>query len=265
MVNRTRPRSTIVICSCGCECTAVTTCGAKRSRQTIRRSPQIIWRSMPSRDALDGNRRPVAVLERDERFGSLIVCSVRPVSRPEPLRREFRLDVDDAVLTIVVLAVRRHHPEEVDGAARRRDVRVVALRHQHDVAFAHDGGDLGLARVGVDQLHAERRRRHVDVEVGLFEHRGVLVRRPRRPVARLAEGDAGHDAAGLDVLADQHVQLALARSARRPRSAAPDPCCTSAKRTNCTGCARVDRRGDLGEVAAVGARRSPRSTLSRGT
>ena len=47
-VKRTRPRSTIVICSCGCECTAVTTCGAKRSRHTIRRSPQIIWRSMPS-------------------------------------------------------------------------------------------------------------------------------------------------------------------------------------------------------------------------
>ena len=37
----------------------------------------------------------------------------------------------------------------------------------------------------------------------------MLVRRPRRPVARLAERDAGHDAARLDVLADQHVEVAL--------------------------------------------------------
>src|SRR5687768_5470812 len=39
----------------------------------------------------------------------------------------------------------------------------------------------------------------------------MFVRRPGRPVSRLAERDAGENAAGLDVLADQDVQVAPGR------------------------------------------------------
>src|SRR5688572_2019689 len=45
---RTRPRTTMDICSCGCECSGVTSNGAKRKRQIIRPSPTTICRSMPS-------------------------------------------------------------------------------------------------------------------------------------------------------------------------------------------------------------------------
>src|SRR5215211_3761944 len=40
------------------------------------------------------------------------------------------LDVDDAVLAVFALAHGRHHPHEVDLAAGRGDVRVIAARHQ---------------------------------------------------------------------------------------------------------------------------------------
>ena len=159
------------------------------------------------------------------------------MSSPERNGGELRLHVDDAVLSILALAVGRHHPEKVDRPARCGDVRVIALRHQHDVAFADDRRELGFLRVGVNQLQAERRRRHVDVEIGLFEHRGMFVRRPRRPVARRAEGDAGHDASGLDVLADQDVQFALRR---RPADAQVQARILLHvwNGTNCTGYAR---------------------------
>ena len=61
----------------------------------------------------------------------------RLASRPES-GAEAGLDVDDAELAIVDLAVRRHHPDEVDAVAGRGDVRVIAGRHQHGVAVAHD-------------------------------------------------------------------------------------------------------------------------------
>ena len=85
MVKRTRPRSTIVICSCGCECTAVTTRGSKRSRQIISRSPQIIWRSMPSAMCSTGIVGPVAVLKGEDGIAARHFFSARPLSRPEPM------------------------------------------------------------------------------------------------------------------------------------------------------------------------------------
>src|SRR5215216_7523169 len=91
--------------------------------------------------------------------------------KPRPARRVFGLHVDDPELTVLAFANGGHHPEEIDRAAGRGDVRVIALRHDHQIAFAHDDRKLGLARVGIDQLNAPGGRRHVDVEVSLFEHR----------------------------------------------------------------------------------------------
>src|SRR5450759_3762106 len=127
------------------------------------------------------------------------------LARLEPRlhRSNLGLDVDDPELTVHGLALGRHHPEEADGTPRRRHVRMIAAGHQHDVAFVNDGRQFRLRGVGVDQLDAECRRGHGHVEVRLLEHLRVLMWRPGCPVARLAEGDAGHDPPGLDVLGEQ--------------------------------------------------------------
>ena len=58
-------------------------------------------------------------------------------------------------------------------------------------------------------------RGHIDIEVCLFQRGAVLVRRPGRPVAGLAEGHAGQDAAGLHVLADDDIEIARGGFAAR--------------------------------------------------
>ena len=136
-MNRTRPRSTIVICSCGCECTGVTMSGANERRQTISRSPRDHLALDAVGDPLGGMRRPVLVLKRGrDRWASWARRSPFVEARSE--HREIGMDVDDAVLAIRVFDVRGHHPHEVDRAARRGDVRVISLRHQHDVALVDD-------------------------------------------------------------------------------------------------------------------------------
>src|SRR5215213_2061550 len=66
--------------------------------------------------------------------------------------RKIRMHVDDAKLAVVVFAVGGHHPEEIDRASGRWDIWVIALWHQHHVAFADNHGKLGRRVVGVDQL-----------------------------------------------------------------------------------------------------------------
>src|SRR5258708_12712023 len=94
----------------------------------------------------------------------------------------FGLDVDDAELAILTLAMRRHHPEEIDRAAGRGHVRMIALRHQDEVAFVYDRGKLWRGRVRVDHLNAPGGRGHVDVEGGPFHHLPLPLANPRRPV-----------------------------------------------------------------------------------
>src|SRR6185369_1604925 len=79
------------------------------------------------------------------------------------------LYVHNAVESILAFAYRRHHPQKINLPARRRDVRVITLRHQHAITFAHDLDQLRLLRIGVDKLNSKGRRRHVDKKVGLLE------------------------------------------------------------------------------------------------
>src|ERR1017187_3677411 len=92
--------------------------------------------------------------------------------------RELGLHIHHAELPVVAFAVSRHHPQKIDLRSRRRHIRVVAFRHHHYVALADERRQFRLARVGVDELHAEARRGHVDVEIGFLQHRRVVVWRP---------------------------------------------------------------------------------------
>src|SRR5687768_16726160 len=123
---------------------------------------------------------------------------------------KFGLHVDDAEQTIVILAIRRHHPEEIDLTAWSGDIRMVSGGYEYDITFADDRRHFRIGFVRVNQLHAERGRGHIDVEIGFLGENGMLVRRPRGPVAWRTERDTGHQTPGLDVLADQNVELALA-------------------------------------------------------
>src|ERR1700712_3869061 len=127
---------------------------------------------------------------------------------------EARIDLDDTPLPVDDLAVRDHDPDEIEAVARDSDVGVVAGGEQDGVALADDvdlrGGDVA----GVDELETEGGRGHLDVDVDLFEHGGVLVWRPAGPVARERARDARDKAAGVDVGAEQDVDGTLcARSA----------------------------------------------------
>src|SRR5690349_17549637 len=64
------------------------------------------------------------------------------------------LYVDHAELTIDALALRSHHPHEIDGVAGASDVGMVAARHDHDVAVVDHADELRRIAVGVDELHA---------------------------------------------------------------------------------------------------------------
>src|SRR4051812_10215059 len=102
--------------------------------------------------------------------------------QPGAAGRETRLYVHDAKPSVGDLRARRHHPDEIDGMPGRRHIRVVARRHDHGVSVADDLGKLVLGCAAVDELDAERGGWHVEVHVRLLEDRGVLMRRPARPV-----------------------------------------------------------------------------------
>src|SRR5262245_1477237 len=77
-------------------------------------------------------------------FTSHLPTNSAPLVDADRNRCELRLDVDDAVLAIFLLAVGGHHPEEVDRSAWCSHVGMIAGRHQRDVAFADDRRELGL-------------------------------------------------------------------------------------------------------------------------
>src|SRR5258708_7580722 len=124
-----------------------------------------------------------------------------------------RLHSHHPELTILDFTMRGHHPDKVDRMAGHGHVRVKALRHDHGVSVAHYTDELRLVRICVDKLNAERGRRHVVIDVKLFQHRCVFVRRPTGPVARLGSGKAREYASSLDVLAERNVDGARIRRA----------------------------------------------------
>src|SRR5205807_3923382 len=78
---------------------------------------------------------------------------------------EPRLHVDHAELAICDLAVRRHRPQETNTVARNGDVWVVTTGHQHGIAVANNGHELGILGVAVNELNSIRRIWHVEIHI----------------------------------------------------------------------------------------------------
>jgi len=78
-------------------------------------------------------------------------------------------------------------------------------RHHHRIAITDDADKFWLVSIGVDELHTERRRRHVVIDVQLFQDRSVLVRWPTGPMSRLGSSKACENPTGFDILAQRYV------------------------------------------------------------
>ena len=186
-----------------------------------------------------------------------------PGSSPEPPPAYSGLHVDDAELAVDALAVGRHHPEEVDRATGRPDARVVAAGISTTSPSRTTTASSGARGVGVDELDAEGRRGHVDVEVRLLEHLRVLVGRPGHPVAGRGERDAGDDPPGLDVLPEEDVESPLRRR-RAGREVQAGVLLDVLPGDELQGVGLLDRGRHLREVAAPGpGRPRPRSRGAR--
>jgi len=77
-----------------------------------------------------------------------------------------------------------------------------------DYSIAYDRDDLRIVSTVIHKLNAECRVGHIEIHVHLFQHLGVLMRRPARPVARFGDGETGDQSSRFDVFCQQHVQLA---------------------------------------------------------
>src|SRR6185369_16281034 len=76
-----------------------------------------------------------------------------------------RLNVHDTELPVLGLAVRCHHPHKIYRVPRNRNVRMKSARHHDRIAVANDADKLGILGVRVDKLNAERRSRHVVIDI----------------------------------------------------------------------------------------------------
>ena len=121
---------------------------------------------------------------------------------------ESGLNGNDAKLPVFNFTMRGHHPDEIYRMTRHRNVRVETFRHDHGIAVTNNADKLRLVRVGVDELHSESWRRHVVVDIQLFQHFGVFMRRPTGPVARLGRSKAGENAAGFNVFPERYIHRA---------------------------------------------------------
>src|SRR5579871_1433015 len=62
------------------------------------------------------------------------------------------LHVDESEFAVGHFTMRRHHPKEIDGAAGSGDVGMIALGHDHAIAFADRHHQFWFPRIGVDEL-----------------------------------------------------------------------------------------------------------------
>jgi hypothetical protein len=112
---------------------------------------------------------------------------------------ESALHVDHAKLPVFAFTVGGHGPEKANAMTRNRDVWMIPAGHQHGVAITYNGDDFRIVSTVIHKLNAECRVGHIEIHVHLFQHLGVLVRRPARPVARFGDGEAGDQSSRLDV------------------------------------------------------------------
>jgi len=138
-------------------------------------------------------------------FGALFQTRLEPRSRFV----EAPLHVHNSVPAILNFAMRRHHPYKLNLVIWDRNVWMKPSGHQHSIAITHQRDNLRILCVRIDKLNPKRGRGHVEINIELFEHRGVLVRRPARPVAGVGRRYARENAAGFDVLAEQNTDRAL--------------------------------------------------------
>src|SRR5437867_6037124 len=102
-----------------------------------------------------------------------------------------------------------HSPEERNAMTGDRNVRVITAGHEDCVTIAHDRHQLRIFSIVVNQLYAKCRIRHVEKNVNLFQHCGVFVRWPTRPIAGFRIGESGYQSARLNVLSEQHSHVTL--------------------------------------------------------
>src|SRR6266478_9890873 len=115
-------------------------------------------------------------------------------------------------LAVDNLAMRSHDPDKIQCCTGNSDVGMVSLRQKDSVAVAHHLNLRCTDSIRVDQLEPEARRRHVDEYVDLLQHRGMLVRRPTRPVAWQRSRNAHQQLAPLIITSHQDIVLSLRTS-----------------------------------------------------
>src|SRR5687767_15832104 len=69
----------------------------------------------------------------------------------------FRLNVDHTEFPVLAFFVCSHHPEEIYRTARSGNIRVIALRHEDNVAFADDLDQFGLPGVEIGRASCRER------------------------------------------------------------------------------------------------------------
>src|SRR5215471_560743 len=120
---------------------------------------------------------------------------------------ESSLHIHYAELPVLAFAMRGHRPKKANWVAGNRNVWMVTAGHQHSVAIPHHGDQFRVVRMVIHQLNAERGRGHVEIDIHLFEHLGMLVRWPTRPVAWLGNSEPCDQPSRFDVFGQQHVQF----------------------------------------------------------
>ena len=111
-------------------------------------------------------------------------------------------------LPVFALAMGGHGSEKTDRMARHRNVRMKSAGHKHCIALPDDRHQLRILSMVIHKLNSERRIRHVEINIHLFQHLGVFVRRPARPVTGFGDGKSGNQPSSFNILRKQHVKLA---------------------------------------------------------
>jgi hypothetical protein len=91
---------------------------------------------------------------------------------------------------------------------KRCDDGMVTAGHEDGVAVAYHRHQLRIFGIVVNTLDAKSRIGHVEIDVNLFQHVGVLVGRPTGPVARFRVGETSDQPSCLHVLGKEHVEMA---------------------------------------------------------
>src|SRR5262249_46035485 len=122
---------------------------------------------------------------------------------------EVRLDINDAELTILLLAVSGHSPEKIDAMVWNGDIGVVSAGHENGIAITNDGNELRILGVIIDKLNTICGPGHIEVYVHFFQHDRMFVRRPASPISRIGRSKSEKQPASSNIFADGDIDLAM--------------------------------------------------------